>query len=64
MTLKFENCRFLEHNSSVNVIPNLASKESNMKKKKKKEDFQIKEGRPLPSKGTCEHYKKSCRWLR
>lgn len=35
-----------------------------LKKATTKKDPAIQPGRPLPKFGTCEHYKKSCRWLR
>ena len=42
---------------SLSAAP--ALKSSTMKK-----DPTIQPGRPLPNFGACEHYKKSCRWLR
>ena len=33
-------------------------------KKKSKKEALIQVGKPLPEMGTCQHYKKSNRWLR
>lgn len=35
-----------------------------MKKEKRQRDPAIQDGLPLPANGTCQHYKKSFRWLR
>ena len=62
LTLYAEQCKFVQPRE-LDRGAGEVSRQMQPKLKKKKEPI-LKLGTPLPENGTCEHYKKSCRWLR
>lgn len=57
-----EQCKFVQH--QPRGIPNQALIEAPKRTKVKVKEPVLKLGTPLPDYGTCQHYKKSHRWLR
>lgn len=61
LSLYVEQCRFIQHQPGATLLPTTAPLS---KKSAKKREAIIRVGKPLPEFGTCDHYKKSHRWLR
>ena len=61
LTVYAEQCKFVQHQpKELNRVTSEVPKQSKLKQK----EPVLKLGSPLPECGTCEHYKKSHRWLR
>ena len=63
LSVYVEQCRFIQHQPGAQMSLASAPPPKKSKKKSKKEAL-IQVGKPLPEMGTCQHYKKSNRWLR
>lgn len=61
LSVYIEQCRFVQHQPGATLLPTSAP---SSKKSAKKREAIIQIGKPLPELGTCDHYKKSHRWLR
>lgn len=61
LSVYMEQCRFVQHQPGATLLPTSAP---SSKKSAKKREAVIQIGKPLPELGTCDHYKKSNRWLR
>eukprot|EP00057_Strongylocentrotus_purpuratus_P030864 XP_782924.3 PREDICTED: uncharacterized protein LOC577616 [Strongylocentrotus purpuratus] len=61
MSIAMDTARFQRLVASV---PEGKTEVVAVKKEKRQRDPAIQEGLPLPANGTCQHYKKSFRWLR
>ena len=61
LSLFAEQCKFVQHQPrELNPVTREAPKQPKLKHKEQV----LKLGTPLPEYGTCQHYKKSHRWLR
>ena len=63
ITLNATGVKFLQHQQAEGASRDKAE-EVTVHLFKKKRDDTLKDGEPLPEYGTCQHYKKSHRWLR
>ena len=64
MMVTMETCRLMQHAPLDHPAQMLRPSEPVKGREKKTKEVEIREGYPLPGRGTCEHYKKSFRWLR
>ena len=61
LTVYAEQCKFVQHQPrEMSQVAHQVVKHS----KRKQNEPVLKLGTPLPEHGTCQHYKKSQRWLR
>ena len=61
LTVSAEQCKFVQHQTrELLQTAHAAPKHAKLKRK----ELVLKQGTPLPDYGTCQHYKKSHRWLR
>lgn len=64
LSLLSNQCHLVQHQPADTAPTAAIEPLATLKKATTKKDPAIQPGRPLPKFGTCEHYKKSCRWLR